>query len=180
MDNMFFSDWESLLRALIITILGYIALVLAIRISGKRTLSKMNAFDFIVTVALGSCLAAISLNRNITLAEGVLVYATLISLQFIITWLSVRVKKIKVMVSGEPVLLLYKGEMLKDVMKKERITVEEIYLSAREKGIAHLNQIEVMVLETTGDMTVIPKFKDENSVPETLKSVLGYKAKGEV
>ncbi len=174
MKNIFFDDWESILRAFTITVLGYTALVVAIRISGKRTLSKMNAFDFIVTIALGSCLAAVSLNKSIALAEGVVVYSTLIGLQFLITWLSVRMKKVKAIVSGQPVLLLYKGELLRDVMKKERITVEEIYLSARANGMVSLSEIEVVVLETTGDITVMSKGSADGSNAETLKNVLRY------
>ncbi|MGA9650228.1 DUF421 domain-containing protein [Pedobacter sp.] len=174
MSNMFFDDWEGIFRAFIITVLGYGALVVAIRVSGKRTLSKMNAFDFIVTIALGSCLAAISLNKSIALTEGVVVYCTLIGLQYMITWLSVRVKSVKTIVSGRPVLLLYKGELLSDVLKKQRITIEEIYMAGRSHGVACLDEIEVVVLETTGDLTVIPKLSPGQARAETLENVSGY------
>lgn len=171
---MFFDDWQSLLRAFILTILAYFTLIIFIRVSGKRTLSKMNAFDFLVTIALGSCLAAVSLNKNIALAEGALVYFTLIFLQFIITWTSVRVKQVKKLVTGQPALLLYKGELLGDAMKRERITIEEIYVVARANGIANLNEVEVIVLETTGDITIISKLEKSGGHAETLKNVLGY------
>ena len=174
MHNIFFNDWQSLLRALILTTLAYFTLILFIRISGKRTLSKMNAFDFLVTVALGSCLATVSINKNIALAEGALVYFTLIFLQFIITWLSVRVKKIKKLITSQPALLLYKGELLGNVMKRERITTEEIYMKARESGITNLNEIDVIVLETTGDITIISKSEKINGKAETMKNVSGY------
>ncbi len=176
MGKMFFDDWQSLLRAFILTVLAYVTLIIFIRISGKRTLSKMNAFDFLVTIALGSCLATVSLNKNIALAEGALVYFTLIFLQFIITWTSVRVKQVKKLVTGQPALLLYKGELLGDAMKRERITIEEIYMKARAGGIADLNEIEVIVLETTGDITIISKLESGNGNAETLKNVLGYPA----
>lgn len=119
MQHMFFDDWQSLFRAVIMTVFGYITLVFFIRLSGKRTLSKMNAFDLIVTVALGSCLATISLNKNIAIAEGAIVYLTLIPLQFMITWSSVRIKQIKKIVSSQPGLLLYNGHVLRDAMKKK-------------------------------------------------------------
>lgn len=174
MHNMFFDDWQSLLRAFILTTLAYFTLIIFIRMSGKRTLSKMNAFDFLVTIALGSCLATVSLNKNIALAEGALVYFTLIFLQFIITWLSVRVKKVKKLVTGQPALLLYKGELLGDAMKRERITIEEIYMKARESGITNLNDIEVIVLGTTGDITIISKLEKINGSDEAMTNVLGY------
>lgn len=171
---MFFDDWQSLLRAFILTILTYTTLIIFIRISGKRTLAKMNAFDFLVTIALGSCLATVSLNKNIALAEGALVFFTLIFLQFIITWSSVRVKFVKKLVTGKPALLLYKGELLDDAMKRERITIEEIYMKARASGITNLNEVEVIVLETTGDITIILKSEKSSTSNETLQNVSGY------
>ena len=72
MQNIFFDSWESMVRTVVITILAYVVLVFLLRSSGKRTLSKMNAFDFIVTVALGSTLATVMLNKNVALADGVL------------------------------------------------------------------------------------------------------------
>ncbi|MBD0377567.1 MAG: DUF421 domain-containing protein, partial [Flavisolibacter sp.] len=72
MKNIFFDSWESIIRTIIITVLAYALLIFLLRTSGKRTLSKMNAFDFIVTVALGSTLATVMLNKNVALIDGVL------------------------------------------------------------------------------------------------------------
>jgi uncharacterized membrane protein YcaP (DUF421 family) len=65
--HIFFGGWESLLRTFVITVLAYVFLIVLLRGSGKRTLSKMNAFDFIVTIALGSTLATVMLNKSIPL-----------------------------------------------------------------------------------------------------------------
>lgn len=163
MENIFFDSWQSIVRTLIITILAYVTMIFLLRSSGKRTLSKMNAFDFVVTISLGSALATVALNKNVALADGVLAFLLLIILQLVITWLSVRFRKVKRVITSKPTLLLYDGEILEDVMKKERITIEEIYLSAREKGIANLEDIRAIVLETTGEITVMPKFESANS-----------------
>ncbi len=109
MEMVFFSSWESLGRTLIVGVLAYAVLIVFLRLSGNRTLSKMNAFDLIVTVALGSTLATVLLSKDVALAEGALALGLLISLQFIITWLSVRVSWVKRVVTGEPLLLLYEG-----------------------------------------------------------------------
>lgn len=69
MSQIFFDNWETLFRTLIIGVLAYVSLIMLLRISGRRTLSKMNAFDMVVTVALGSTLATILLNRDVALAE---------------------------------------------------------------------------------------------------------------
>lgn len=178
MEKLFFDDYESLLRAFIATVLAYITLVIFLRISGKRTLAKMNAFDFIVTVALGSSLASVSLNKNIALAEGALVFFSFIMLQYIITWSSVRFPWVKQVVSGKPTMLFYRGQMQKDTMKKVRITEEDIMLSAREKGSANLEDIEVIVLETTGDITIISKLQGVGTHTAALVNVAGYPGNG--
>lgn len=132
----------------------------------------MNAFDFIITIALGSTLAAVSLNKQVALADGILAFFLLIFLQYVITWLSVRFKKIKGIITSQPSLLLYKGEILGENLKKERITMEEINMVARKKGISNYKDIDVIVLETTGDITVIPNLTSNKA--ETMKTVRNY------
>ena len=87
---MLFDSWAGLGRVLLVGTLAYVALVLLLRISGKRTLGKLNAFDLVVTVALGSTLATVLLSKSVALAEGVLALGLLILLQYLIAWLSVR------------------------------------------------------------------------------------------
>lgn len=104
-----FSSATTLIRTLVVGVLAYISLVLLLRLSGRRTLSKLNAFDLVVTVALGSTFATILLNRNVSLAEGVLAFALLIGLQYVVTWSSVRVAWVRRTVTGEPALLFFRG-----------------------------------------------------------------------
>jgi uncharacterized membrane protein YcaP (DUF421 family) len=114
---MFFINWSGLARVAVATICTYPVLILFLRISGKRTLSKMNAFDFVVTIALGSTLATVILSKDISLAEGLLALFLLILLQFIITWLSVRSKVINRLVKSEPRLLFHRGVFFRSAMK---------------------------------------------------------------
>ena len=160
MDKIFFDNWESIFRTFIISILAYVALVILLRIFGKRTLSKMNAFDFIVTIALGSTLATVLLNKDVALADGVLAFALLISFQYIITYWSARSRKISKLVKSTPTLLVYRGEMLERAMKKERIARDEIFAIVREKGFSDLEEIDAVVLETDGSLTLIKKVQD--------------------
>ncbi|MEX0780483.1 MAG: YetF domain-containing protein [Balneolales bacterium] len=169
MENIFFENWPSIIRTLIIGILAYASLVFLLRISGKRTLSKMNAFDFIITVALGSTLATVLLSKDVALAEGVLAFAVLIFLQYLITWLSVRSKTVKHIVKSEPTLLFYKGDYLTDAMVSERITKEEIMATARESGSGGLPNLDAVILETDGSMSVINKFTHEESIMASVR-----------
>ncbi|MDN3558957.1 DUF421 domain-containing protein [Vreelandella neptunia] len=155
MEMYFFNGWGSLLRVIIVGILAYAALVFFLRISGNRTLSKMNAFDLIVTVALGSTLATVLLSKDVALAEGAVAMALLISLQFIITWFSVRTAWVRRLVTGEPLMLLYRGEFITTSMQKARVTQDEVQSAIRGSGIADVTAVEAVVLETDGSMSVI-------------------------
>lgn len=155
MANIFFNNWEGIIRTACLTVLGYFSMILLLRISGKRTLSKMNAFDFVVTIALGSSLATLSLNKNVSLADGFVAFALLILLQFLITWLSVRIKKIKSIVTNSPSLIFYQEEFIDHVMKRERITTSEVYSAGRKKGFSNFDSVDIIILETTGEITII-------------------------
>ena len=91
MQHLFLDSWTGLQRMLIVSVLAYVVPVAFLRLSGKRTLSKMNALEPVVTVALGSTLATMLLGKDVALAEGAAAFATLIALQFVVTWSGVRV-----------------------------------------------------------------------------------------
>ncbi|SFB02184.1 DUF421 domain-containing protein [Algoriphagus aquimarinus] len=155
MDNIIFESWESTFRTVVLTILGYLAMVFLLRISGKRTLSKMNAFDFVVTIALGSCLASISLNKNITLTDGVVAFSLFILMQFTFTYLSVHVKGFRSLITSNPVVVFYQGCFLENELKKQRLTKEEVYNECRLKGYSNLDEVHLIILESTGDISIL-------------------------
>ena len=154
---MVFSDWSTLGRIIIVGTLAYISLVVLLRVTGKRTLSKMNAFDLIVTVALGSTLATVLLSKDVALVDGVVAFALLIGLQFVITWLSVRSPTVSRLVKATPTLLLYRGEVLHGALRRARVVEAEVLAAVRESGYLALEQVEAVVLETDGTFSVIKR-----------------------
>lgn len=161
MKYIFFDGWDGIIRVIVSTFIAYIVIIIILRISGKRTLAKMNAFDFVVTIALGSILGAVILNNSIPLAEGLLAACLLIFLQYCITYYSVRSVKFKNFISSNPSLLFYDGKFLEKVLKKERIAMGEINKSVREAGLGDLTEVEVIVLESTGDITIVKKMNSK-------------------
>jgi uncharacterized membrane protein YcaP (DUF421 family) len=159
-ETVFFAGWVGLVRVVVVGTLAYLILVLLLRISGKRTLSKMNAFDLVVTVALGSTLATVILSKDVALAEGVTAFALLVGLQFGITWLSVRSTTVSQLIKSEPTLLLYQGHFLPAPMRRMRVLEAEIHAAIREQGIAALADVEAVVLETDGSFAVVKRTQD--------------------
>lgn len=173
---MLFDGWEPLARTVLFGAAAYAALIVLIRLFGKRTLAKMNAFDLVVTVALGSTLATVLLSKSVALAEGIVAFGVLIGLQFAIAWTSVRSRTFQRLVKSAPRLLVYNGRLLDQELLDERVTPEEILAALREKGVRRVDDAGAVVLETDGTLTVIPRGGDP---PTVLASVSNWKGVSE-
>lgn len=152
---MLFDDATALLRTVLVGSLAYVFLIALLRLSGKRTLSKWNAFDFVVTIAIGSTFATTMVSKTTTLAQGIVALAVLVALQFVITWLSVRSSRVRDWVKAEPTLLLQQGRILEAALQRERITEGELRAALRARGHGALEAVEAVVLETDGSFSVI-------------------------
>ncbi len=152
---MLFQGWPGLARTALVGALAYAGLVVFLRLSGKRTLSKLNAFDLVVTVALGSILATILLNEDVALAEGMVAYATLIVLQWLVAWTSVRWKGWAKTVRAEPTVLARDGAPIAAALRRERVTEDELLSAVRNAGGRDLAEAEIVMLEGDGALTAI-------------------------
>ncbi len=153
--GMFFQGWQGIVRTLVVGVMAYACLVLFLRISGKRTLAKLNAFDLVVTVALGSTLSAILLQQSIGLARGASALALLILMQYLVTFLSVRSAGFARAVRSEPALLARDGAFCRDAMKRQRITEEEVTSAVRSNGALGIEATSAVILESDGTISVI-------------------------
>lgn len=152
---MFEITLDSFIRIVTVGFLAYIGLIIFLRISGKRTLTKLNAFDLVVAVALGSTLATILLDSSISLLEGLTAFALLILLQYVITLLAVHSDWFNNVIKSEPRLLFLNGQFIRSAMKKERIKEIEILQAIRNSGSGSTEKVAAVVLETDGSLSVI-------------------------
>lgn len=152
---MIFDGWQGVLHVVVVGVVAYPALVLLLRSSGKRTLAKMNAFDFVVTVALGSTLSSMLVSRTTPLADGLLALGLLVVLQFVVAWLSVRWRWFEQIVKSEPSLLVYRGQTRDDVLLAQRVSHDEVLAALRSAGLPNIAAAGAVVLETDGTFSVI-------------------------
>src|SRR4051794_14939078 len=150
----FFNGWYDIGRTVTLSIIGFTALIIMLRISGKRTLSKLNVFDFVFVVAVGSVFAATIISKDVTLIEGILSLATLIGIQLILAELAARSRTAERIINGEPALLLSRGKFLTRALKKERITEEEVRAAIRAKGVNRVEDVDAVILENDGTLSV--------------------------
>lgn len=152
---MFFSNLDSVIRVLVAALLAYTSLVLVLRLAGKRALAKMHAFDFAVTVAIGSTLATVLLSKDVAIVEGILAFVVLATLQWIVSRMSLAWKPFRNAVRSGPRLLVRDGCYCRQAMRDERILQSEVDMAIRASGIGQLEKVAAVVLEADGSMSVV-------------------------
>jgi uncharacterized membrane protein YcaP (DUF421 family) len=168
---MLFDGWQDLLRMVVVGTGAYAILLGALRLTGHRVLSRLNAFDVTIAVAVGSLLANIVITNDVSLAEGALAIGLLVGLQLILARLG-RGRRLHKLLKGKPVLLLHKGGILKDRLREQGLTEAGVLFAARSKGIGDLEKIEAIVLETDGSLSVIER--SEQATLSALGDVAPY------
>ena len=152
---MVFDGWFDVARVGLTALVIYAALIAILRVAGKRSLAKLNIFDLVVTVALGSVLASIILTKDISWSEGIAAFVALAGLQRLVSWVSVKSEWFKQVIRSDARLLLKDGKFLYDNMLAERVTQTEVEAAIRKKGHGSIERIAAVVLETDGDFSVI-------------------------
>lgn len=170
-EDILFQSMTGVWRTLIIGVLAYVMLVAMLRVSGKRTLAKMNAFDLVVTVALGSTLATILLSESVALAEGAMAFLVLVGLQYIVASGTVMSRAVGRAVKSTPRALLVDGRFDQSALQDERVVHDEVLAAIRATGQGDVSQIAAVILETDGSFSVIPR--DKVGDRSALESVWG-------
>jgi len=138
----------------------YFILLIVFRISGKRSLSQITTFDFILLLIIGEAIQQALLGNDFSLTKAFLVVITLIGMDIGVALLKQRFPTIEKLVDSTPLVLVEDGKILQDRMDKARVDVSDILAQGREQqGIERMDQVKYAVLERSGGITVIPKTK---------------------
>lgn len=154
---IFFESWYELLRVAVTSVSVYLLCVLLVNCFGKRSSAKMNNFDWIVTVAMGSLLGSAALLKKVVVLEVAVGLFVLLFLQYLFTFLSVRFSFFNSLVKKTPTLLFYDGAYLQDALTKERITKEEVQIGIRLKGYPCESLVAAVIFEPNGELSVLAK-----------------------
>ena len=154
---MWFESWAAVLRVGLFSVVTYVALTAMIRVFGKRTISKMNPGDFVITVAIGSVAGSMIVFADVPIMNGLAALAGLLGMQFGAERLTSKWSRLRRAVDGSPTLLVHRGAFLKDNMSRENVDEEDVFAALRKKGFAQLRDVEAVVLEIGGAFSVIPR-----------------------
>jgi uncharacterized membrane protein YcaP (DUF421 family) len=164
----FFGGWYNVERTVTLSVIGFFALIALLRVSGKRTLSKLNVFDFVFVVAVGSVFASTIISKDVTLVEGIAALTTLVVIQLVLAELAARWPLAERIINGEPTLLLSHGTFIPRALKRERITEEEVRAAIRGKGVTRVEDVDAVVLENDGTLTVAWTSKEPGATETAL------------
>ncbi len=167
LPGIFYGGWQELLRIAVVGFLAYVSIVLFLRVAGKRALAKLSAYDLVVTVALGSTLATAILSPGMTLDRALLAFALLLSLQRLLAYLSMRSATFYKLTNNDALLIAYKGRFLTAALKSSNLTNKDVEAAVRASGHAGVEQVDAVVLETDGTLSVIPKL--DGDLPPALR-----------
>ncbi|WP_296206268.1 DUF421 domain-containing protein [Psychrobacter sp. UBA3962] len=157
MDMLFFDSQQTLLRMIISAAVVYICIVLLHKVSGKRSTSQLNNFDWVVTVMIGSIGASTVILKNVPIIEGMASIITLLTLQYLVTKYASLSPEFANTILSEPRVVFYEGQFLPEAMRKERLTRQEIECAMRSEGIHDYEDVAAVIFESDAKLTVVPK-----------------------
>jgi uncharacterized membrane protein YcaP (DUF421 family) len=144
---------DSVLRAAAV----YLFVLVVFRISGKRSLSQITTFDFILLLIIGEATQQALLGNDFSIINACVVIGTLITLEAVFSWLEGRWPALGRIIGSLPVVVLENGKLLEDRARREGVTLSEILAAGREKhGLERLDQIKYAILERHGGISVVP------------------------
>lgn len=164
---------DILLRASVV----YLFMVAAIRLFGKKELSQLSVTDLVFILLISNAVQNAMLGPDTSLAGGVLAALCLFVLNYLLKLLMYRSKKVKSLIEGEPVMLVYKGNLIEDNMAKEKITLDELEAVVREHGVSSIDNVALAILEIDGNISVLSKEIEHQSFHKPLRKELHPKHK---
>lgn len=162
-ETWFSLDWQQVLGISLSAIGFYLGLMVFTRLMGLRSFSKLSSHDFAMTVGIGSILASTVLSDTPSLSQGLFAVAVLFVIQGVISIIRRKVKPLKSLIDNQAIILMAHGDYLWDNLKEANLTTSDVQEVLRKNGIKSKTQVFAVIMETTGDMSVL---KNDGVTPD--------------
>lgn len=143
--------WEFVLRAVLV----YAIVLVLVRVTGKRSIGQFTPFDLLLLVLLGTAVQNALVGPDTSLLGGLLLAATLIGLNYLVGWITARSRRVRHLVEGEPIVLARNGQVFEQVLMRELVSSDDFELAMRQQGCASVRDIQIALLETSGQITIL-------------------------
>ena len=140
----------------------YILVVTVMRMMGKRQIAQMQPFELVIAIMIADLAASPMENTGIPLLNGVIPIITLLSVQVIVSFISIKSETLREIICGKPSILINRGKIVQSELRRLRINMNDLLEQLRGKDYANLSDVEFAILETNGDISIIPKTEKRN------------------
>ena len=141
------------------SIIIYVIVLVVMRLMGKREIGQMQPFELAISIMIADLATIPMADIGIPISNGIIPILGLLVMHLIISVINLKSSKIRELICGKPTILIYRGKIDEEKMKKERLTLNELEEKLRSNNVMNLGDVEYAVLETSGDISVISKTK---------------------
>jgi len=159
-----------LFEMLLSVVIGFGVLLVLIRIIGNKQLGQLNVFTYISGIVIGSIIADTILHQNIEIWKSVIALIVWVGLLFVVEYISLKSVKARELLDGQPIILIKKGLILREALKKERLTLDDLTMLLRTNMVFSVSEVDYAILEPNGDLSVLKKQGNDNNshIPATI------------
>jgi len=150
------------------SVIAFLLLLVMARVMGKKQISQLTFFDYCVGITIGSIAATLSIDQNVKAANGLVALFIWGLFPIILAYVSLKSMGFTKLIDGKATILIQNGEILEKNMKKNLLTADELILLLREKGVFNISDVEMAVLETNGQLSVMLKTEKQPVTPQVL------------
>ena len=166
-----FTPGTSLYGIVIRTVLVYLAVLIGLRLSGKREIGQLTVFDLVVLLLLANAVQNAMVGPDTSVTGGLLAAGVLLILNFFVARSGLRWPKIRRLIEGSPTLLILHGKIIPQHLRREGLDKETLESALREHGVVEVSQVEMAVLEIDGSISVVPLGSDTRRVKHPIKNL---------
>ena len=168
-------SWLFLAEVLLRSVIGFVTVILAMKVTGKRGVRQLSLFEIVIILTLGSAAGDIAFYKEVGILPAVLTILSIVTLYRLVTFILLKSKAIGKLIEGEPVTIIENGRFTASIIKDENISFDEFYMEMRQVGIEHLGQVRVAVLEVNGTVSIFRNEGKEvrpglNILPDIIKN----------
>lgn len=157
------------LEVILRSITSFTLLLIGARILGKQTISQMTMFDFVAAISLGAIAANLAFNTSVKVHHTIIAFVMYVVIIFIIAFISLKNRKGRKFLAGDPTIVIQNGKILENNMNKMRYTLDYLNQQLREKDIFNIEEVLFAMVETNGTLTVLKKPQFRNVTRQDLK-----------
>jgi len=160
---------DDLFEILLHVLLGFTALLFLVRMIGNKQLGQLNVFTYISGIVIGSMIADTILHQDLNIWRTMLGVSAWVCLVLLVEFLSLKSIKVRELLDGQPIILIKKGKIVYNALKKERMNMDDLTMMLRTNMVFSILDVEYAILEPNGDLSILKKQNKENVVKEDLR-----------